>query len=250
MKAIPRDVADIPPLSHAEAMELAADEYERFLSLVRDLSEEDWSRPTDCELWDVRALVSHVAGAAAGCASMREMGRQQLRAMKAARSNSTSSLDEWTGLHVTERKDLRPHELIADLMTVFPRALKGRRRVPAPLRALPFPFPEPINRRAPLAYLYDTIFTRDTWMHRIDVSRAVDRPMVLDPGHDGRIVEDVVRDWASLHGRPFTLVLEGVAGGTFTRGSGGEALTMDATEFCRGLTGRGGPPALDQPVPF
>jgi hypothetical protein len=51
------------------------------------------------------------------------------------------------------------------------------------------------------------IYTRDTWMHRMDTARAVGVDVALTPEHDGRIVADVVADWARRHGRPFELEL-------------------------------------------
>jgi hypothetical protein len=48
----------------------------------------------------------------------------------------------------------------------------------------------------------------------------------------------VVADWARRHGRPFTLVLTGAAGGRFTAADGGEEIELDAVEFCRVLSGR------------
>ena len=80
---------------------------------------------------------------------------------------------------------------------------------------------------------------RDTWMHRGDIARATGRELVLTPDHDGRIVADVVAEWARRHGRPFRLVLEGPAGGEFVQGDDGEQLRLDAVEFCRVLSGRG-----------
>ena len=52
-------------------------------------------------------------------------------------------------------------------------------------------------------------------MHRIDLARATAKPLDLDPDHDGRIVADIVAEWASTHGEPFTLTLGGPAGGQF-----------------------------------
>jgi hypothetical protein len=49
-------------------------------------------------------------------------------------------------------------------------------------------------------YLFDTVLTRDTWMHRIDTCRTIDRPPVLTPNHDGALVADVVSEWADRHG--------------------------------------------------
>jgi uncharacterized protein (TIGR03083 family) len=103
-----------------------------------------------------------------------------------------------------------------------------------------------------LGYLLDTILTRDTWMHRVDITRATGLELELTPAHDGRLVADVVAEWAHRHQQPFTLNLEGPAGGTFTHGGGGgEEITLDAVEFCRTLSGRAaGTGLLTQEVPF
>ena len=88
-------------------------------------------------------------------------------------------------------------------------------------------------------------------MHRVDIARATGHTLELTPGHDGRLIADVVAEWARRHGRPFTLTLEGPAGGVFTSGVGGEAIAFDAVEFCRILSGRGaGTGLLTQEVPF
>jgi hypothetical protein len=102
-----------------------------------------------------------------------------------------------------------------------------------------------------MGYLLDIILTRDTWMHRVDLARATGRELVLTPGHDGRIVADIVGEWARRHGQRFTLHLEGPAGGTYTNGPGGEEITIDTVEFCRILSGRApGAGLLTQEVPF
>jgi hypothetical protein len=60
-----------------------------------------------------------------------------------------------------------------------------------------------------------------------------------------------VAEWAGRHGQPFTLVLDGPAGGTFLAGGGGDRYELDAVEFCRILSGRsGGSGLLSQEVPF
>jgi hypothetical protein len=51
----------------------------------------------------------------------------------------------------------------------------------------------------PLDYLIDLIYTRDMWMHRLDICRATGREMVQTPQHDGRITTLVVRDLARKH---------------------------------------------------
>jgi hypothetical protein len=102
-----------------------------------------------------------------------------------------------------------------------------------------------------MGYLLDTILTRDAWMHRVDIARATGRELALTAEHDGRIVADAVGEWARRHGQPFSLELTGPAGGTFTRGSGGEAINLDAVELCRIFSGRGvGGGLLTHEVPF
>jgi hypothetical protein len=102
-----------------------------------------------------------------------------------------------------------------------------------------------------MGYLLDIILTRDTWMHRVDIARAAGAPMELTRDHDGRLVADVVAEWARRHGQPFTLTLDGPAGGSFTSGAGGEQIAIDGVDFCRILSGRAhGVGLLTQEVPF
>ena len=116
------------------------------------------------------------------------------------------------------------------------------------------PVPQPAGdaeEQWTFGYLIDVILTRDTWMHRIDATRATGAPLRLTPDHDGVIVADVVREWAGRHGQPFTLTLTGPAGGTWSAGTSGPLLSLDAVGFCRALSGRGPRDGLlTVPVPF
>jgi hypothetical protein len=92
---------------------------------------------------------------------------------------------------------------------------------------------------------------RDYWMHRVDLARATGNELELSASHDGRIVADVVAEWAHAHAKPFALTLEGPAGGPYVHGDHGDELRLDAVEFCRILSGRGsGSGLLAQEVPF
>jgi hypothetical protein len=102
----------------------------------------------------------------------------------------------------------------------------------------------PVVEKWRLGYLIDLIYLRDIWMHRVDTAAATGAELVLTPEHDGRIVADVVAEWARRHGQPFTLQLTGPAGGTFSAGGGGEPTVIDAVEFCCLLAGRGTPTGL------
>jgi hypothetical protein len=86
------DVTTIAPLAHDEAMRLQAGELERTLALLRSLDERDWTAPTDCPAWDVRALCQHVLGACEAGASMRE-NAHQMRLGRAYRKKNGGPLE-------------------------------------------------------------------------------------------------------------------------------------------------------------
>jgi hypothetical protein len=118
------------------------------------------------------------------------------------------------------------------------------------MRYLPIPVGPPIGWK-PLKYLLDVGFTRDVWCHRIDICCATSRPMDLTADHDGRLIADIVAEWADLHGQPFDLVLEGPAGGKFTQGVDGERVDIDALDFIRIVSGRlPGTGVLSHPLPL
>jgi uncharacterized protein (TIGR03083 family) len=228
--------ADTGLPGHREAMGLAATEYERFLDLLRRFGPDDWAQPTDCTLWDVRAVVAHNLANMEANASLREMTHQMRTAIGRAKASGAAMIDEMTALQVEERATLTPAELRGQIEAIVPRALRGRRRLPAlPRKVVRIKTPVgPVS----LGYLNDTIYTRDVWMHRVDLTQATSQDMVLTAGHDGRLVAGVVGDWATRHGQAFELVLDGPAGGAFRRGDSGEKLQLDAVEFCRIVSGR------------
>lgn len=247
-----REVSAIRPLERREAIALAGTEYDRFVTAVEALAQEDWSRPTDNDLWDVKTLVAHVLGMMEMSASVREAIRQQKAATGASRRSGKPLIDELTAVQAGKHVDRPVDELKAAVRAQAPKALAGRRRAPRLVRALPMPSGSPeFPEKWRVGYLLEVILTRDTWMHRVDLSRATGGELALTEDHDGRLVADVVAEWGRRHGRPFTLLLTGPAGGSFTNGGGGEPLELDAVEFCRILSGRGrGTGLLAQRVPF
>jgi len=52
-------------------------------------------------------------------------------------------------------------------------------------------------------------------MHRIDIARATGRAPQLTGEHDGRLVADIVAEWAQRHAQPCRLHLTGPAGGVW-----------------------------------
>lgn len=218
-------------VAYSEWMALAAEEYARIIALVATFREADWSQPTDCELWSVRDIVAHLAGAAEATASMREMVRQQ-RAGKASQGDG-DRMAAVNALQVRERESLSTDALVDQLRDASARGVRARSRIPALVRAPRLPMPPPLGS-ASLGYLNGPIFTRDAWMHRMDLCRATRRAPVLTATHDGRIVADVVADWRDDI-RP-GLELTGPAGGRF--GPDSPSHRYDAIEFCRALAGR------------
>jgi uncharacterized protein (TIGR03083 family) len=239
-QATVQDVTTIPRINHDEAMKIAAVENTKFAGLLESFEPDDWSKPTDCVLWDVRALAAHVVGSAAGQASPREFVRQVRKGRPlVAEIGGKFWWDGMNELQVRERADLSTQEIVAEWSATSARALRARAGLPRLVARLPLlNLPTPVGRQ-PLSYLFDVGFTRDVWMHRIDLARAAAKTLDVDPDHDGRIVADLVAEWASSHGEPFTLTLGGPAGGQFRAGTGGEHVDMDAIEFCRILAERG-----------
>lgn len=250
-------VTDVAVIDHDEAMSLAATEYDRFSALVDALTGSDWDAPTDCPEWTVRDMTLHVLGTAEGSASIRENLHQLRAGKKWGKAHARSMVDGISKVQIAERSAITNTALPTCMRDVFPRALKGRTKIPALVRSgvrMKIEVPG-ISETWRLGYLTDLILTRDVWMHRVDISRATGQTMVLTADHDGRLVADVVAEWARRHGRPFTLALAGPAGGTFMHGDtsdgGGEDIAVDAVEFCRIVSGRAsGAGLLTQEVAF
>jgi len=233
------DVTTIEPIGHREAMRLQATEFDRAIALLRSLDSDDWSIQTVCPDWDVRRMWLHVLGASEAGASVRE-NVHQLRAARKRQKDLGVALEAGlSGVQVDERNGLSPDELVDRLARIAPKTVKGRGRTPRPMRAIRFPVDAPVAETWRLGYLIDVIYLRDAWMHRIDTVRATGGDLALTTEHDGRVVADIVAEWARRHGQAFTLELTGAAGGTFTAGDGGDTMVMDAVEFCWVLAGRG-----------
>jgi uncharacterized protein (TIGR03083 family) len=247
-------LTEITPIRRPAAIEVARTAYGRFADVVEQLEDADWGRPTDCEGWTVRDLVGHVVGAMRAAASIRE-NLSQLREIRGrVRRDGGTITDTMTQVQIDRTAALDRAALVRECRSLVDAAAKGRARTPAPARRLVrFRVEMPgIDETWRLGYLVDVILTRDAWLHRIDLCRAVDRAPVLTADHDGRIVADVAAEWARRHGRPCRLELHGPAGGSYRFGSDDDTVVdLDAVEFCRILSGRApGEGLLATPVPF
>ncbi|QBI18474.1 maleylpyruvate isomerase family mycothiol-dependent enzyme [Egibacter rhizosphaerae] len=236
---------EIPGISRdTDAREVALGAYERLLEALEQLEPEEWRAPTECPGWDVAAMVGHLIGAAKAGASVRETLRQQRWARRHAEAFDSNRLDAANELQVRDHAHLTPDERIAELRRLAPAAVRGRMRLPRVLRRIELPL-DPGGSNAAgmpatvsLGHLMDVIYTRDVWLHRVDIARATGRSVDLDSSTERRVVEDVVAEWAERHAQSFHLTLHGPAGGVFRHGEGGPELAFDPVEFCRVLSGR------------
>jgi uncharacterized protein (TIGR03083 family) len=248
------DITSVPPITRAEAQVLATTEYGRMVDQLRSLGANDWAEPTDCPLWDVRALAGHSVGMLSDFRSFRPLMRRMRAATKASKRSGEVFVDVMTAMQVDDNAALTTDELIARAAANAPRAAGWRTKSHGLFRHMPMK--EVIGGQPEtwrMGYVLKVILTRDPWMHRVDIARATGRDLVLTADHDGRIIADVVAEWARRHGQPVTLTLAGPAGGRYVSadGSQGEELSLDAVEFCRILSGRAdGAGLLAQPVPF
>ena len=217
-------------IERPEARVLAEEEFRRVATLVGSLAPDDWAQPTDCTEWDVRKLALHVLGSADAQASFGQFLHQLRRGIPLNKQiDAHHWVDGLNELQIRERSRLTNDEIVAQLAAIGPHAVEGRWGTPFPMRYLPIAFGPPIGW-VPLKYLLDVGFT---------------------PDHDGRLVADIVAEWASIHGEPFELVLEGPAGGKFSQGINGERVEIDAIEFIRVLAGRRpGTGVLANPLPL
>jgi uncharacterized protein (TIGR03083 family) len=216
------------------ATRLAATEYERVALMFEQLRPEQWSAPTECPAWDVRAMAGHMLGMVQMIASVPEMIRQQYAAKKTAKSDAIAMIDALTALQVEKNADLTTDELIEQVRRLGPKAVKARRRAPGVMRKRTMPDQD---EWWTMGFLFDVILTRDPFMHRIDIARATGTPMTTTAEHEGILIDDVVAEWAGRHAAAYDLELTGPAGGHWKQGDG-EQITMDALEFCRALSGR------------
>lgn len=234
------------------AMREAEEAYRRFAEAAAGLAPEQWSLPTDCTGWDVRTMAGHVLGAMRSAASVRELVVQQREIRARVRREGGSETDAMTAVQVDRTADLSTDELVAALRATVVPAARGRRRTPGLLRrrvSLDVEVPG-LAERWTLGYLNDVVLTRDAWLHRVDLARAVGVGPELTPDHDGWVVAGVAVEWLERHGEPVDLVLTGPAGGRFGDPAAAE-LRLDAVEFCR-ITSRRerGEGLLDVAVPF
>ncbi|HZJ06200.1 MAG TPA: maleylpyruvate isomerase family mycothiol-dependent enzyme [Nocardioidaceae bacterium] len=137
--------------------------------LLLDLTEEDWSRPTDLAGWDVRAVAAHLAHLESEIS-----GVEQERVDVPELEHLTAPSARYTEAGRIAREPMSNQEIVDELVT----AVRARS---AELRADP---PTDGSARPPITpggapWDWETMLRNrplDIWMHEQDIRRAVGRP--------------------------------------------------------------------------
>jgi len=241
MTTWPEPAASLPQTPPDEGARLCAEQLSAYVVELRALDAGEWSKPTDCSRWDVRQIAAHVAGALDGSAHVTVLARHIYRARKNGDLGLADAINEQ---QLGERKHRGGPEIADEIERLTPRAVRRRLKMPRVVRRMPVPgddLPEGSN----LGYLFDVIYPRDVWLHRIDTARATGRGLQTTSGASA-IVAQVVRDLARNSIGP-TWVLDLGEFGRWTVGTGQPIATVhtDGIDYLRLLSGREATPALE-----
>jgi uncharacterized protein (TIGR03083 family) len=104
------------------------------LELLRTLGDDDWTRPTDCTDWDVRALVAHLVAQCQDGLHLGSVLRRELLGRR--RYPDKSPLDGYMAVGVDDHRAASGPQLVERFASLWPRAARARRRRPAALRRI------------------------------------------------------------------------------------------------------------------
>lgn len=243
---LPPRASAVAILSREEVIPLAREELRRFLALIETLTPADWNKPTDCSLWTVKDIVAHQASHVLALTHFREF-LDQFNPLKFRdyTQQGLNTLDAANQRQVDKRAKWTSAQIIAEIRDNSEASFIGRQRFPSLLRWVRVGVPG-YEGRISIGELIDSIFTRDMWMHRVDICRATGREMLQTLDHDSRITALVARDLdrhlsAKLNGRSLIYNLTGRAGSKWTVGDNGPAaaeISLDVLDFHRLASGR------------
>ena len=220
----------IQPIDKHEAEQIAAFELTQVLNLLEQLEGADWSQPTECTEWNVQQMAAHLAGGCAGWATVRDFCRQTVLnpyILKAA-----VPVDAINRREVEDRAHKTPQQLIDELRVVGMKAVRNRKNLPEFLRKIKIDA-TPMPGKMSLAYLADVIYPRDQWMHRMDICRATGKQWVVNPDHDRRLLDLIMRDMAlTLNGRLSLVVhVTGALSASYRFGTGESQAEIEVDLF-------------------
>jgi uncharacterized protein (TIGR03083 family) len=232
--------AQLPQTPSDEAAGLVTEQLTAYVAELRALDPDDWSKPTDCTRWDVRQIAAHIAGELDESAHLTVLARHLLRARKHRRTGLADAVNE---RQQADRGDHPGPTIVNDIERLMPKAIRRRRKIPRLVRRVRVPGND-LPPGSDFGYLFDVIYPRDVWLHRIDTARATGRPSIETAG-DGVIIAQVIRDLArGWHEQTWILDLGDV--GQWLIGTGQPVATVrsDAIDYMRLLSGRRTTPTL------
>jgi uncharacterized protein (TIGR03083 family) len=210
-------------LTRADASQGYVDELQAFETLIRPLSDAEWTTPSRCDGWTVADLAAHITGTLADITGGRLEGQ---------------GTPEVTARQVEERRGRTPTE-VAD-------ELAGVTKAGADLLAVfdddAWAAPSPGGYDGTLGQAIEALWY-DTFLHADDIRAALGRPGEAGTGGGVRVAvkhltEILDRDgWGKA-----TVALDGIE--EFNVGGGGQKITGDPMTFVLAATGRGNPAAL------
>jgi len=241
MTTAPTPAASLPQTPPDEAAGLMTEQLAAYVGELRVLDPVEWSKPTDCSSWDVRQIAAHIAGALDESRHVTVLARHLYRARKNRDLGLADAINEQ---QLADRTHRRGPEIVNEIERLTPRAVRRRLKMPRAIRRMPVPGDD-LPAGSNLGYLFDVIYPRDVWLHRVDTERATGRRMQPTSGATA-IVAQVVRDLARNWIEP-TWVLDLGEFGRWTVGTGQPIATVhsDAVDYLRLLSGRQGSPMLD-----
>lgn len=218
-------------------MEIADAQARALVELLGSLAPEDWGRVTVCDPWTVKDMAAHLLAWAEATLSPRELVHQFVTSISERKRFDGVILHAQNDVQVRERAALAPAEVLQRLEATLPRFNRARRVLRYPMKLVPYR-DSFSGDWITLGVTVETTFTRDHFMHRLDVSAAVGREPVAIPS-DATIVADVVREWAKRTNADVLLELSGTAGGSYLCGTGQAGVVRgDAFDLMRRLAGR------------
>ncbi|HEX6310150.1 MAG TPA: maleylpyruvate isomerase family mycothiol-dependent enzyme [Acidimicrobiia bacterium] len=196
-------------------------ELDHFSSLLRTLTDEEWSTPSRCEGWTVGDVASHFTGSMT--------------------SVVTGNLDgigtpEVTRREVEERRGRTPGEIADELDA----AAKATADMLALFDDAAWDGPAPAGLPYSLGVGVEALWY-DAYLHADDIRAATGRPSERGPGLEAA-VSHVAYFLADKGWGPATLALDGTA--EYEVGGGGRRVTGDALVFVLAATGRADPAPL------
>ena len=242
-----RRARELPETDRATARANAEVEYRALAEFVAALTPDEWGRPTDCTGWTVRHMVAHLAGAAQGCARPSVALRHNVKATVGALRGPLTPVDYLCASQIADRAALSDGEVGRDLQQWAALAPGGIAATPGFVLRQRLPRFAGLRPGATLRYLFDTIYTRDVWLHRVDLARATGRPRAVSAA-DTEVVAQVIRDLdLEWDGPAVDLTLTGPGGGSWTIGEGAPVVHVreDGVAFMRLLSGRSDECRLD-----